>query len=328
MRVLVTGVAGHLGEALARTLAARGDEVVGLDLVPSVYASHVGSITDTTLVARCMRGVEAVFHLATLHKPHVASHDRRAFIDVNVAGTETLLAGAVGAGVSAFVFTSTTSVFGEAMSPAAGAPAVWVDEALPPRPRNIYGVTKLAAEQLCALARREDGLATIILRTSRFFPEADDDPAVRAAYAPDNVKLNEFLYRRADIEDVVQAHLLAADRAADVGPGPYIVSATTPFAPAHLARLATDAPSLLAGLCAAYGEVYAHRGWSMFPAIGRVYDNAAARAALGWTPKYDFVAMLEKVAAGAPPMSELALAIGAKGYHPGARSDKTTRSSV
>lgn len=320
MRILITGAAGHLGEALARTLTARGDEVVGLDLVPSAYAGHVGSITDTTLVARCMRGVEAVFHLATLHKPHIASHGRQAFIDVNVAGTETILAAAVRAGVSAFVFTSTTSVFGEAMNSAAGAPAVWVDEALPPRPRNIYGVTKLAAEQLCALARRENGLAAIILRTSRFFPEADDDPTVRAAYAPDNVKLNEFLYRRADIEDVVQAHLLAIERTADVGPGPYIVSATTPFAPEHLARLAADAPGLLAGLCPAHRDIYARRGWSMFPTVGRVYDNARARAALGWTPKYDFVAMLEKVAGGAPPMSELALAVGAKGYHPEARS--------
>jgi UDP-glucose 4-epimerase len=55
----------------------------------------------------------------------------------------------------------------------------------------------------------------------------------------------------------------------------------------------------------------------MFPAIGRVYDNAAARAALGWTPKHDFASMLARVAAGAPAMSDLALAIGAKGYHRG-----------
>lgn len=316
MKVFVTGSAGHLGEALALALKARGDEVVGLDLIASPHTSAVGSITDPALVERCLAGVDVVFHAATLHKPHVATHARQAFIDANVTGTETLLAAAARAGVASFVFTSTTSVFGEAMTPEPGGGAVWVDETLPPRPRNIYGATKLAAEQLCALARREDGLATIVLRTSRFFPEPDDDPAVRAAFAPDNVKLNEFLYRRADIEDVAQADLLAAERAREAGPGPYIVSATTPFRREQLGELNRDAPAVVRDLYPDHRAVYERLGWSMFPSIGRVYDNARARTALGWTPRHDFASMLELVARGAPPMSALASSIGAKGYHP------------
>src|SRR5579863_10322943 len=178
MRALVTGAAGHLGEALARLLAARGDEVVGLDRLASPYVSHAGDIRDTDLAARAMAGVDVVFHTATLHKPHIASHSRQAFVDVNLTGTNVLLDAAIRAEVRAFVFTSTTSVFGDAMTPAPGEPAVWVDESLHPRPRNIYGLTKLAAEGLCALARREAGLAAITLRTSRFFPEEDDDPKI------------------------------------------------------------------------------------------------------------------------------------------------------
>ena len=115
-----------------------------------------------------------------------------------------------------------------------------------PRPRNIYGVTKTAAEDLCELVHAEHGLPVIVLRTSRFFPEGDDDDQVRAAYADANVKANEYLYRRVDVADVVDAHLLAMERAAQIGFGRYIVSATTPFTPADLAALRDDAPAVVA----------------------------------------------------------------------------------
>ena len=71
-------------------------------------------------------------------------------------------------------------------------------------PKNIYGVTKVAAEDLCELAARNQELPCVVLRTSRFFPEADDQPAARAAFDDDNLKVNELLYRRVDIEDVVE----------------------------------------------------------------------------------------------------------------------------
>src|SRR5438067_13942126 len=87
--------------------------------------------------------------------------------------------------------------------PAEGEPARWITEDVAPQPRNIYGVTKLAAEQLCELIHRRSGLPCLILRTSRFFPEEDDDRAAREAYRDDNLKVNEFLNRRADIADVV-----------------------------------------------------------------------------------------------------------------------------
>src|SRR6185312_14184142 len=119
--------------------------------------------------------------------------------------------------VRAFVMTSTTSAFGDALKPPPGAAAAWIDERISPVPKNIYGVTKRAAEDLCQLFHRNEGLASIVLRTSRFFPEQDDDPAARAAFADDNAKANEYLFRRVAIEDVVEAHLLAAERAEGIG---------------------------------------------------------------------------------------------------------------
>jgi UDP-glucose 4-epimerase len=315
MTILVTGSAGHLGEALVRTLLDAGRRPRGVDIKPSAFTHAVGSISDRGFVRTCMRGVDAVLHAATLHKPHVATHTRQAFVDTNVTGTLNLLEEATAAGVGAFVFTSTTSVFGRALTPPSGAAAAWITEDVVPVPRNIYGVTKAAAENVCELFHHTGGLPCLILRTSRFFPEPDDNKRTRQAYDDANVKSNEFLYRRADIEDVVDAHLLALEKAPAIGFGRYIVSATTPFTRDDLPELRADAAAVVRRRVPRYEEVYASRGWSMFPAIDRVYVNERARNALGWSPKYDFTRVIDLVRAGEDPRSPLARTIGSKGYH-------------
>ncbi|HYN49300.1 MAG TPA: NAD(P)-dependent oxidoreductase, partial [Thermoleophilaceae bacterium] len=153
-KILVTGSAGHLGEALMRSLCSEGCDVVGVDLLASPFTDVVGSIADRELVRRCLDGVSTVLHAATLHKPHVGSHSRQQFVDTNVTGTLNLLEEAVGGGVESFVFTSTTSAFGRALVPPPGAPAAWITEEVVPVPRNIYGVTKTAAEDLCRLVHQ------------------------------------------------------------------------------------------------------------------------------------------------------------------------------
>ena len=315
MRILVTGSAGHLGEALMRTLPAAGHEPIGLDILASPFTTEVGSIADRSTVKRCMAGAEAVLHTATLHKPHVETHSRQDFVDTNISGTLNLLEEAVAAGVRAFIFTSTTSAFGRALTPPPGAPAAWVTEAVAPVPRNIYGVSKAAAESLVELFQRNQGLPGLILRTSRFFPEQDDHEATRVAYDDANAKANEFLYRRADIEDVVSAHLVALERAAAIGFGRYIISATTPFTPHDLAALRSDAPAVVQRRVPAYAAEYERRGWKMFPSIDRVYVNERARVELGWSPRHDFASVIERLSRGEDLRSPLARAIGAKGYH-------------
>jgi UDP-glucose 4-epimerase len=312
MRVLVTGSAGHLGEALMRVLP----DAVGLDVLESRYTTMVGSVADAALVRRAVDGVDAIVHAATLHKPHVGSHGRQDFVDTNVTGTLTLLEAAVAAGVQRFVFTSTTSAFGRALTPAPGAPAAWIDEDVVPVPRNIYGVTKTAAEDLCELVHRDHGLPCVILRTSRFFPEGDDREDVRASYDDVNIKVNELLNRRVDLADVVDAHRLALERTSELGFGRYIITATTPFTRDDLAELRTDAPAVVRRLHPEYADVYAARGWRMFPAFERVYDNARARRDLGWAPRYDFGSAIAWLRAGQEWRSPLAVAVGSKGFHP------------
>jgi nucleoside-diphosphate-sugar epimerase len=325
VRVLVTGSSGHLGEALMRVLGDAGHEVVGLDALESPHTAVVGSIVDRAVVRAAVAGVDAIVHAATLHKPHVGSHRRQDFVDVNVTGTLNLLEEAVVAGVGRFVFTSSTSAFGRALVPPPGAPAAWITEDVVPVPRNVYGATKVAAEDLCELVHRDHGLPCVILRTSRFFPEADDRADVGAAYDDLNLKVNELLYRRVDLEDVVSAHRLALERAPAIGFGRYIVTATTPFTRGDLAELRSDAPAVVRRRFPGYEAVYEPRGWRMFDGIDRVYDNALARAELGWEPRYDFAYALARLEAGEDPRSELALAVGAKGYHPVSTGPYTVR---
>ena len=315
MKVLVSGSAGHLGEALVRTLHRQGHAVVGADVVQSPFTTHVGSIACRDVARACMRGVEAVLHTATLHKPHVVTHSRQAFVDANITGTLSLLEEAVAANVRAFVFTSTTSAFGNALTPPPGEPAAWITEKVEPQPRNIYGVTKTAAEDLCQLFSRNQGLSCLVLRTSRFFPEPDDNEVARRSHADANLKANEFLYRRVDIADVVSAHLLALERAPELRFDKFIISATTPFTRTDLADLRSDTAAVMRRRVPRFEPVYTAMGWSTPTDIDRVYVNERARSRLGWNPQFDFERILWHLERGEDPRSGLARLIGAKGYH-------------
>src|SRR5436305_437708 len=181
MRVLLTGSSGWLGRFLAPRLRAKGHEVVGLDIAPGADTDVTGSVADRPLVDRVFaeRGIEAVIHAGALHKPDIARYPPEAFAAVNVDGTRNLLEAAVAAGNDRFVFTSTTSLMiSEAVraGKAGGATrAFWMDEDFGPlSPRNVYGVTKLEAERLCRQFHEEQGIAVLVLRTGRFFPEDDD----------------------------------------------------------------------------------------------------------------------------------------------------------
>ena len=119
----------------------------------------------------------------------------------------------------------------------------------------------------------------------------------------------------------MDAHLLALERAPAIGFGRYIISATTPFTRQDAADLRADAPAVVDRRVPGWREVYQPRGWTMFDAIDRVYDNAAARADLGWRPRWDFAHVIDRLQRGEDPRSPLARAIGSKGYHAEAFAD-------
>jgi nucleoside-diphosphate-sugar epimerase len=301
MRILLTGSTGWLGRHLAPMVRDAGHQVVGIDVAPGPDTRIVGSIANRALVERVMfsHGIEGVIHGAALHKPDVARYSRQAFIDVNVTGTLNLLECAVAVGVDRFVFTSTTSLMiTQAIRDEIAGEAVWLDETSGPlTPRNIYGVTKRSAEELCRLVHGETRLPIVVLRTSRFFPEDDD---THRALTGENMKANEFLNRRLTVQDCARAHVVALDRAPKIGFGIYVVSAPTPFARGDVGLLKRDAAAAIVRRFPDAAELYAARGWSLPDSVGRVYDAGAIERDLGFRCATDFAAVLTALRDGTP----------------------------
>jgi nucleoside-diphosphate-sugar epimerase len=300
MRVLLTGSSGWLGRFLAPRLRAEGHDVVGLDVAPGADTFAIGSVADRALIERVFgdHGIEAVIHAGALHKPDIARYPEAAFRDVNLAGTRNLLEAAAAAGNDRFVFTSTTSLMISdsirAGKTGGATRAAWLDEEFAPlAPRNIYGLTKLDAERLCRRVHDDHGLAVLVLRTGRFFPEEDDTH--RHLSGP-NIKANEFLNRRLTVEDAADAHVAALAKAPALGFGTFILSAPPPFAPDECEELLDDAPAVIARHYPEAPALYANMGWSLPASIDRVYDPSRAERRMGFRCRTDFAAILDAIA--------------------------------
>ena len=282
MKVVVTGSSGRIGGAIAARLDLR-HQVSGRG--PAARRAHRrsdGRAGHGAARDACWRVPNAIVHTASLHVPDLAAADARQFREVNVDATRRLLQAAGEAGVAGFVYTSTTSLYGDAMMPDGGEPRPGSTEELAPQPRDIYDETKLAAEEACRDAAQA-GLACICLRMSRCFPE---DPRLVAMYR---------LYRGVDAEDVAQAHELAL-AAGRGGFEVYNVSAPPPFRARGLPAAvrgrgvrAPRAPSL-------GGGGVRRRGWQLPRSIDRVYVVDKAIAALGYRPLHDFAALFRRPA--------------------------------
>jgi len=228
---LVTGVAGFLGSHLAELLLERGHGVTGVDSFTPYYSrkqkeanlsglrAHPGfQFHEIDLVrhdlSAMVEGRPWIFHQAA--QPGVrASWDAgfAAYVENNLLATHRLLEAARSVGVSAFVFASSSSVYGNV-------PEGLVGESAPLRPLSPYGVSKLASEQLVQVYHREFALPTVSLRYftvcgPRQRPDMAFHRILNALYRGEEFQLNgngsqerDFTY----VSDAVEANLLAAER--------------------------------------------------------------------------------------------------------------------
>ncbi len=302
MRMLVTGSSGWLGRFLVPMLRRAGHDPVGLDIVAGDHTTVLASVTDRAAIDRALgeHGAEAIIHGGALHKPDIVRYSRAAFIDTNITGTLNLIEAAVAAGHDRFILTSTTSLMvrSDVHAGAGANGAWWMDEDFGPlQPRNIYGISKLAAEQIVGQVHRDTGIGAAILRTGRFFPEDDDTHATPSG---PNLKANELLNRRLTVEDAAAAHIAALDTAPELGCETFVLSAPPPFHREEAPELARDARAVIARHYPDAADIYARAGWVLPATIERIYDPAKAQIMLGWRAKTDFASVLGALRSGAP----------------------------
>jgi len=272
MRILVTGSSGQLGGVICSMLS-RGHSIIGVDSAPGEHTSHLGDITDQEFILSATKGAEIIIHTCSLHAPHLKTHSCEEFINTNIHGTLNLLKSAVENRVRRFIYTSTTSLYGHAM--VSTERAVWVTEDLLPRPRDIYDITKIAAEGLCEIYARQHALSCLSLRVSRYFLESD---YLMAIYR---------LYRGVDVRDAANAHILAMGKEMD-GYEVLNISAASPFSKDETADLLHDARGVLLLHFPNIEDAFARRGWKLPRSIDRIYSIEKAQKWLHYRPQYNF----------------------------------------
>ena len=175
MKALVTGAAGFIGSHLAERLITIGATVMGIDCFTDHYArelkernlTRLRSAARFTLVEAALAdadlsalldGVTHVFHLAAQAGVRESwGRDFRVYTINNVDATQVLLEACVGKPIERLVYASSSSVYGETV-------ALPMQEEARPQPVSPYGVTKLAAEQLCHMYHVSYGLPAVALR--------------------------------------------------------------------------------------------------------------------------------------------------------------------
>ncbi len=272
MKICVTGSSGQLGAVIC-SLLSEEHSIIGVDFAPGEYTSRLGDITDQEFILSITKDVKVIIHTCSLHAPHLKTHSSEEFISTNINGTLNLLKGAVENSVRRFIYTSTTSLYGHAM--VSTDRAVWVTEDLSPKPRDIYDVTKIAAEGLCEIYSQHHDLACLSLRVSRYFPE------------PDYLTAIYRLYRGVDVRDAANAHILAMEKEM-AGCEAFNISAEPPFSEDEIHELYHDAPGVLLRHFPNIEQVFAKKGWRLPKSIDRVYSIKKAKEFLDYSPQFNF----------------------------------------
>jgi len=233
MKFLITGGAGFIGSNIAQYLVKTGDKVRILDDFSTGKRENLsgienkieiieGDIRDYDTVAKAVRGVDFVLHLAALPSVARSVKDPITSNEVNVTGTLNVLEASRLAKVKKIVSSSSSSVYGDTAK-------LPVSEIVEPTPLSPYAVGKLAGEYYARVYWELYKLPTVSLRYFNVFGPCQDPDGDYAAVIPrfilalvnnsrpivfgDGEQTRDFIY----VEDAVQANILAATKDEIVG---------------------------------------------------------------------------------------------------------------
>jgi nucleoside-diphosphate-sugar epimerase len=283
-RVLITGGAGTLGRALATLLIDRGTDVRLADVAtiadpPSGAEVVACDIRDPAQVERAVEDVDAVVHAAAWHGIHLRDHPPRDFWELNVDGTFNVFEAAATAGIDRAVLASTMGVYGESRRAADGAPAVCVHEDLPRLPGEIYGMSKVVAEDVAAYYDRGRDVRSVALRFGMFVPEPFVHTGIR------------FLYGGVDPRDVAAAVVAALDALRDRGRGQFTafnIESRLPYDERDGLLLRSDPMAVIARHWPDAPPLLDRVGASPWGPINEWFDISKAERELNWHPRYGF----------------------------------------
>jgi len=295
VRAVVTGGAGFIGSAIARSLINRGDEVVVVD---NLSNSAVSSVPEGSRFIRCdirdlddlsdaFSGAEVVWHQAAIRSVPRSLEEPIVVHDSNATGTLNVLLAAERAGVRRVVYASSSSVYG-------GATGGMSREDMPPKPLSPYGVSKLAGEYYCGVWASLGRVESLSLRYFNVFGPGQRADSKYAAVFPafisalidgrsaeihwDGEQSRDFTY----IDDVVRANLLAAEADAV---GTFNIAGGTP----RTVNVVYDEVSKVLGV-----DVEALRKPKREGDIRHSYaDIGRAIELLGWNPQADWSCSVE-----------------------------------
>ncbi|MBN1994577.1 MAG: NAD-dependent epimerase/dehydratase family protein [Anaerolineae bacterium] len=307
-RILVTGATGFIGGRLAERLVTEEGVVVrglvrtpekgrrladiGVELMP-------GDITDPVSVQSAMAGCQLVFHTAAW----VSEHGSRAAVwAVNVEGTKNVVEAALAAGVKRFIHLSSCAVYGSLQQDN-------IDENTPPRVSgDLYGDSKIAAEEIVFNAYRKKGLPVVAARPSQVYGPGSYQFTVRPVELIKAGRMmlidgGRYFCKPVYIDNVVDGLILCAKIDAAVGQAINLTDSPIPwrdFLGAYGRMLVIDSfPSIpfklawLLGFLNELGAAMSGRKASFNRRLVKAlhsdnsFSNQKARKLLGWVPKVD-----------------------------------------
>ncbi len=303
-RVLLTGGAGFIGSHLAEALVALGAQVGVIDDLSGGDQANIaefkplefvqGSILDSDLLQKCLRGCSYVFHLAALGSVPRSVEQPRLYNQVNTTGTLNVLEAARAAKVRRVMFSASSSAYGTN-------PVPWIED-MPVLPCSPYAATKVAGEALLRAYSNSYGLDTASLRYFNIFgPRQNANSAyaaVIAAFAKsylggsrpviygDGEQSRDFTF----VHNAVQANLLAARCEENIGGQVLNVGCGGQVSINELAKLMAEALGR-ADLSPVYQPERAGDLKHSFA------DLQKTRATLGYKPLVDFEAGLKATVA-------------------------------